>query len=142
MSKLPLDISQELTIKATRSSGSGGQNVNKVSTRVEVDWNIPSSTLINQEQKEILLSKLSGKLSKLGVLKITCQESRSQLENKEIAIKKIHQLIYKALIPETKRIATKPSKSSVEKKKLNKQHAAEKKSNRLQKRIKFYNSND
>ncbi|HET8963420.1 MAG TPA: alternative ribosome rescue aminoacyl-tRNA hydrolase ArfB [Chitinophagales bacterium] len=105
----------EFNFKTSRSSGAGGQNVNKVSTKVELDFDVLHSTLLNAEQKEIILDKLSGKLTKEGVLQIVVQAERSQLANKEIAIKKFYDLLNKCFIVTKKRKATKPSRSSKEK---------------------------
>lgn len=114
---------QEVILKATTSGGKGGQNVNKVATRVELYFTINNSVSLSDEQKEILNNKLMNRISGDGVLRITSSENRSQLENKEAVRLKFLELIRKALTPKKKRKQTAPSKSSVEerlrKKKLN-----------------------
>ena len=77
-------ILQELTFKAIRSSGSGGQHVNKVSSKVELLFNLKESRVLNDVQKERLLTKLKHRLTKDGILILQCGESRSQHKNKEI----------------------------------------------------------
>jgi ribosome-associated protein len=97
----------ELTFKTSRSSGPGGQHVNKVNTKVELRFDIPNSALLNDDEKEILLQKLKNKITGEGVLIIISQHSRSQIKNKEKAIEQFYRLIQKALTPTKKRIATK-----------------------------------
>ena len=105
-----MDFSTEYKISATRSSGKGGQHVNKVSTKVELVFNILNSSLLNDEQKALLSKRL--KLSQDGELRVNCQESRSQLHNKETVIRKFDELIAKALTVNKKRFATKPTFAS------------------------------
>ncbi len=105
----------EFTFKASRSGGAGGQNVNKVSTKVELNFDVLNSALLTEEQKQIILTKLQNRINKEGVLQIIVQEERSQLGNKEIAIKKFYELIQKSFVVQKKRKATKPSKSSKQK---------------------------
>ncbi|OYX23659.1 MAG: aminoacyl-tRNA hydrolase, partial [Flavobacteriales bacterium 32-35-8] len=78
----------ELTFKATRSSGAGGQHVNKVSSKIELVFNLLESSVFNEEQKERLQNKLQSRLTKEGVLMLQCDESRSQHKNKELVIKR------------------------------------------------------
>ncbi len=104
----------ELTFKTSRSSGAGGQNVNKVSTKVELDFDVVNSTLLTEEQKTTIQKKLENKITKEGILQIIVQAERSQLGNKEIAIKKFYDLIHKCFIEKKKRRPTKPSKGSKE----------------------------
>ncbi len=105
----------EFVFKTSRSGGKGGQNVNKVSTKVLLEFPILSSQLLNEEEKSILLENLVGKLTKDSVLQIVAQEERSQLANKEIALKKMYALLNKCFIVKKKRKPTNPSKPSVEK---------------------------
>lgn len=105
----------ELTFKTSRSGGAGGQNVNKVSSKVELDFNVLNSMLLSDEQKITILKKLEKKITKDGVLQIISQTERNQLGNKEIAIKKFHELIAKCFVVKKKRKPTKPSKASKEK---------------------------
>lgn len=118
MTESPLnipDLYSEFTFQSSRSSGPGGQNVNKVNSKVELRFNIPNSSLITDDQKQILLAKLSTKINGEGFLIIISQRDRSQLVNKEDAIRKTYELIEKALRPVKKRKSTKPSRSSIEK---------------------------
>jgi ribosome-associated protein len=78
-------ILAELTYKAVRSSGAGGQNVNKVSSKVILTFHLENSNAFSEEEKELIVSKLTKKLTQEGVLILTCEEDRSQLKNKEIA---------------------------------------------------------
>ncbi|MFY9150555.1 MAG: alternative ribosome rescue aminoacyl-tRNA hydrolase ArfB [Prolixibacteraceae bacterium] len=109
------DITPELQFLTSRSSGPGGQNVNKVNSKVEVRLDIPNSALLSDDQKAILQTKLSTKISSEGILSVLSQKDRSQLVNKEDAIRKLNLLISKALTPAKRRKSTRPTKSSVEK---------------------------
>jgi ribosome-associated protein len=112
---LTLDrIARELEFTTSRSSGPGGQNVNKVNTKVTLRWNIRDSTALTSEEKEILLNKLSSRLTVDGALLITSQEKRSQLQNKDETLLKLAYLIKQAFAKKKKRKPTKPSKSSVQ----------------------------
>jgi len=109
------DFSSEIIYKTARSGGKGGQNVNKVETMVEALWNIAESRFFLPEEKERIAGKLESKINKDGYLAVKCSETRSQLENKEIARNKMEQLVAKSLIVPKKRKATKPSKAAKEK---------------------------
>jgi ribosome-associated protein len=104
----------ELEISASRSGGAGGQHVNKTSSRITVRWNIPQSNILTPEQRERLLQKLQPRLTSEGDLIIHNSTSRSQHQNKELAIKTLHELIYKALRVPKKRMKTKKTKHSEE----------------------------
>ena len=121
---------REILFSASRSSGPGGQNVNKVNTKVELRFHIPNSELISKEEKVLLLQKLKNKINKDGELIIVSQEERSQFKNKEAAIEKFINILKEALTPIKKRIATIPSKASKEKRLDEKKLVSEKKSQR------------
>lgn len=109
------NLIKELKFKAVRSSGAGGQNVNKVSSKVELFFDLQNSVELSSKEKEILLKNLHPKLTKEGVLLLNCDESRSQHKNKGIVIQRFLQIIINGLKVPKKRKATKPSKSSIQK---------------------------
>lgn len=123
-------IVQELQFKAVRSSGAGGQHVNKVSTKIELTYDLQNSTAVTDKEKERLLLKLSNRLTKENVLLLQCDDSRSQHKNKDLAIKRFLELIKSALIVPKKRKKTKPSRSAIEKRLNSKKKSALKKANR------------
>jgi ribosome-associated protein len=117
----------EISFATSRSSGPGGQNVNKVNTRVTLIWDVAQSTAITQEQKEIIQLKLAPAITKEGVLQITSQEKRSQYQNKETVIEKLGILLAKAFARKKARKPTKPSKAAVHKRIQQKKKQGEKK---------------
>lgn len=124
------DLSSEFQFLTSRSSGPGGQNVNKVNSKVELRFDIQNSSLLSDVQKEILLAKLSTKITSEGILSVVSQRDRSQLSNKEDAIEKFYLLISKALKPVKRRKNTRPTKSSVERRLTIKRMKSEIKQNR------------
>jgi ribosome-associated protein len=117
----------EITFTTSRSSGPGGQNVNKVNSKVTLRWNVQQSTVLTAEQKTDLLEKWGNRLTTAGELLLPASESRSQLQNKELAIKKLQQLVTAALTLRKKRKPTKATKASSEKRLTRKKRDAEKK---------------
>ena len=103
----------ELNFKAIRSSGAGGQHVNKTSSKIELTFNLENSEALSDNEKELLKRKLSSKLTKENVLILFCEETRSQHKNKELAIKRFLSLIKLNLIKPKKRRPTKPSRTSI-----------------------------
>lgn len=120
----------ELKFKAVRSSGSGGQHVNKVSSKVVLTFDLKSSEALNQNEKDRLCSKLSSRLTNDGVLILACEESKSQVQNKKIIINRLFQLLKTNLIVPKVRLKSKPSRASIKKVKENKRRRSELKSNR------------
>ncbi len=124
------DILTELEFNFSKSSGPGGQHVNKVNTKVGLRFDISGSKILSEVQKGLLLEKLSNKLTKEGVLVLSSQEARSQLVNKQKVIEKLDQLLAKAFAIKPKRKPTKPTKAAKERRLKNKKQQAEKKEGR------------
>lgn len=121
-------IYKELQFKAVRSSGAGGQHVNKVSSKVELTFNLVNSISFSDEEKEILLKNLSTRVSKQGIIQVASDKSRSQHTNKEAVIKRFFHLIEKGFIVPKKRKPTKMSLAQKQKRLENKQKQSSKKS--------------
>ena len=122
-----LNLDSEITFKTSRSGGKGGQHVNKVSSKVELDFDVVNSSVLAVEQKELVLKNLANRITKTGVLQIVVQSGRSQLANKEIAKEKFYSMIEFALRPKKKRFKTKPTKSSNQKRLDSKRKRSQKK---------------
>lgn len=120
-------IITELSFNTTRSSGPGGQHVNKTETRVEVYWDMANSELLDDATKELIRNKLANHIDKDDVLRASCQETRSQARNKELAIEKMLDRIAKALHKPKPRKKRKPSKAAIEKRIKKKKLLSEKK---------------
>ncbi|MDU8884915.1 alternative ribosome rescue aminoacyl-tRNA hydrolase ArfB [Yeosuana sp. MJ-SS3] len=120
----------ELSFKAIRSSGAGGQHVNKVSSKVELSFNLNDALFLDDEQKKLLHKNLKNKLSKEGLLVLQCDESRSQHKNKTIVINRFLDVIKEGLIVPKKRKKTKVPKSVKKKRLEDKKKISEKKINR------------
>ena len=123
-------IISELSFKAVRSSGAGGQNVNKVSSKVVLTFDLKNSKALTEEEKLLLESKLSSRLTTDLVLILNCDEDRSQLKNKEIVIKRFLEIIRNGLIVPKERKATKIPKSVIRKRIKDKKSISEVKKNR------------
>ncbi len=121
------NLIKELSFKAIRSSGAGGQHVNKVSSKVELTFDMVNSKELSDEEKTRLLKNIASKLTKDHVLILQCDESRSQHRNKEIVIDRFVEIIKKALIIPKKRKKTKPSKGAIQKRLTSKKKHSEKK---------------
>ncbi|QNS41142.1 aminoacyl-tRNA hydrolase [Chryseobacterium manosquense] len=124
------NFTKELTYKTSRSSGAGGQNVNKVETSVTVQWKVADTEFFSNEEIELISEKLKNRINLDGILQLTVSESRTQLQNKKIATEKILELVEKSLIKPKPRKATKPSKRQIEKRITAKKQISEKKENR------------
>lgn len=105
-------ITKEFDFKTARSSGAGGQHVNKVSSKVILSFNIELSKGLTQSEKRLLKKSLATRLTSEGVLTISCEETKSQFQNKDKVIKRFFEIIKKGLIVPKRRVATKPTKAS------------------------------
>lgn len=123
-------IKTELQYKAVRSSGAGGQNVNKVATKIQIQFSVENSNGLTTDEKITLTEKLSNRITKDGVIMVECDETRSQLKNKELCIQRLFLLLENGLKKDKKRIATKIPKAVIKKRLNDKKLNSEKKENR------------
>jgi len=126
----PAILLHECVFIASCSSGKGGQNVNKVATKVSLRFDILHSDILTADQKEWLTARLGGRVSMHGVLQITSQKERTQLANKKAAIERFRLLILKAFDVPVKRKASKPTRASKERRLKDKAYLSSKKSER------------
>lgn len=123
-------IQNEIQYKAVRSSGAGGQNVNKVATKVQLQFFVEQSNGLTADEKATLSEKLVNRITKDGFILVECSETRSQLKNKELCTQRLFLLLENALKKDKKRIATKIPKAVIKKRLEDKQRNADKKENR------------
>ncbi|WP_276498557.1 alternative ribosome rescue aminoacyl-tRNA hydrolase ArfB [Pontibacter litorisediminis] len=123
-------LERELQFQASRSGGAGGQNVNKVNTKMELRFHVESSELLTEEEKALVQAKLGSRINSEGYLQVVCQTERSQLQNKELCVQRFYELLRQAFTRQKKRKATKPTRSSVRRRLEGKKKQAEKKANR------------
>lgn len=123
-------ILQELDYKAVRSSGAGGQNVNKVSSKVVLSFNLMDSNALSEEEKTLIHSKLASRLTNENILMLSCDEDRSQLRNKDIVTKRFLTVMEQALKVEKPRKPTKIPRAVIKKRIEGKRRQAEKKQSR------------
>lgn len=123
-------ILSELAFKAVRSSGAGGQNVNKVSSKVVLSFDVVNSKALSEEEKELVYNKLSARLTAENILILNCDEDRSQLKNKDIVTKRFLDIITKALVIPKIRKATKVPKAVIKKRLKDKKNLSEIKQSR------------
>lgn len=125
-------VASELEFVTSRSSGPGGQNVNKVNTKVTLRWPVVASVILSSEERETITQKLASRITLEGELVISAQDKRSQLQNKEAVLAKLDELLTKAFVKKKKRKATKPSKGAVQKRiESKKKHGEKKKMRRV-----------
>lgn len=124
------ELLNEILWKAVRSSGAGGQHVNKTSSKIILTFNIDESAGLTDPEKQLLIKNLKSRLTNNNELILECSETRSQHRNKELVINKFKDLVLSGLIVPKKRKKTKPTKASKFKRLRNKKIQSEKKSGR------------
>jgi ribosome-associated protein len=120
----------ELDVRVSRSSGAGGQHVNKTSSRVEIFWNVATSRALTEEQRTRLQSKLASRLTGDGSVRVVASDMRSQIRNRDLAEERLADLIRRALVVQRRRKPTKPSRAAKEARLESKKRHSDKKRNR------------
>lgn len=105
----------EITFRASRSSGPGGQHANRRATRVEACWNVEESAALDESQKRRVAKKLASRISQDGVLCVAAEDERSQHRNKQLAQARLQEMVAEALRVPKRRVKTKPPRSAEEK---------------------------
>lgn len=123
----------ELDVRVSRSSGAGGQHVNKTSSRVEIFWNVLASRALDDEQRNRLREKLASRLTSDGSVRVVASDMRSQSRNRELAEERLAELVRRALVVPKKRRATKPTKAAKEARLESKKRHSTKKAERRNK---------
>ncbi|MBE0594858.1 MAG: aminoacyl-tRNA hydrolase [Gemmatimonadales bacterium] len=104
----------ELVLRASRSSGPGGQHVNTSATKVEARWSVRDSPSLSEDDRTWLLERLAGRLDRAGVLRVVASEHRSQLQNRAAAVRRLREVVAEALVRPRRRRKTKPPKSAAQ----------------------------
>ena len=130
-----LDFSKELMFRTSRSSGAGGQHVNKVETRVELLFDVNASEVLNGKEKHLVWQNLANRINGEGILLLANDSERSQLRNKKLVVKRFYELINTALTPTTERKLTTTPKAVIQKRLATKKQTSEKKA--LRKKVKL-----
>jgi len=135
-------MSREFIFGTSRSSGPGGQHVNKTESKVELRFNVVDSQLLTLEEKNLIYAQLSHRINSQGEIVLTSQASRSQITNKEKVTERFYRLISRALTPDKKRVPTKPTLGSKEKRLKKKRNESIKKERRKKPDEDFSSNND
>lgn len=117
----------ELGVRATRASGAGGQHVNKTSTRVEITWNVATSPSLNDDDRVRISIRLASRLSDEGELRVVASDTRSQLQNRELAEARLADIVRRALVVPKPRKKTRPTRAAKEARLTDKRRTSEKK---------------
>ena len=120
----------ELDVRVSRSSGAGGQHVNKTSSRVEIFWNIARSTALTGDERTRLMSRLGSRLTSEGSIRVVASDMRSQIRNRDLAEERLAELVRRALVVPRKRKPTKPTRAAREARLESKKRHSHKKRNR------------
>lgn len=113
MTRPPYTIpDEELSFRASRASGPGGQHVNKTASRIEVTWDVLGSPSLGDAARARLAERLASRIDKRGRITVAASDERSQARNRELAAERLRAMVAKALAPRKKRVATRPSRAS------------------------------